>query len=306
MANYLTNISQKNSFDLIHLDHNTALQYLNFIYRRQATVVYDEADINSLAMYRLAKFPRKNFFMRFFMLYDALKNYFYEKRLVKSVNYIFTVSNHDKKILLKRGAQPDRIFTLPISFKTNNLFTPFQKQPTILIVGLMSWSPNKMGILWFVNQVYPIIKQKLPKIKLLIVGAQPEKEILALQKDPTITVTGEVPSIKPFYQQANLMVAPILFGSGIRVKILHSLAAGVPVVSTPIGAEGIKPTQNNGIVISKTKPSLMAKKIIQIIQQPKLAQQLSLKGISFIKTYYSNSSAQKILKKVQPKQSRPL
>jgi len=296
-ADYLNKISQKQQFDIIYLDHNTSCQYLSFINQsKNSKVIYDEHNINSLAMLRLAKFPRKNFFMRGFMLYDALKNYYFERKIVQQVDYIYSISSPDRQKLIKRGANPKTTKVLPVPFKTKPQFKYSNSKPTILIVGLMSWAPNKMGIIWFCQSVYPLIKQALPKIKLILVGPRPEKVILTIaRRDPSITVTNEVKSIKPYYKQANLLAAPIPFGSGIRIKILHALAAGMPVVSNPIGAEGINPKNKNGILVTPYHSKKFAQAIIKVIKQKSLANQLSHQGIQTINQHYSSNQALKIL-----------
>lgn len=296
LANYLKKLTTKKSFDCIYFDHNTSIQYLPFINKKSKSItIYDEHNLNSLAMLRMAKVPRKNFIMCFFLLLDSLKNFFYEKWLVKQIDFIFAISNHDRKLLIKRGANRKTTHTLPVPFTTKSKFKYQSISPTIIIVGLMSWAPNKIGIFWFIKHIYPIIKKSIPNLKLLLIGAKPDINILKLQKDTSIQVTGEVSSLKPYYRQANLLVAPILQGSGIRIKILHALAAGIPIVSTQIGAEGIQPKINNGILTTSNRPQIMAQKIIKVIKTKKISNQLSSQGVNFINQNYSPKNTKKIL-----------
>jgi glycosyltransferase involved in cell wall biosynthesis len=256
-------------------------------------VIYDEQNIDSVAMFRNALEKQQTPLIRAFSLLDAYKNYLYEKKIVRSVDGIFSISDHDRLLLLQRGASSDTTCTLPVPMIPKKIYR-FPKQPTIIIVGLLSWAPNKFGILWFYDQVYPIIKSRLPDTTLLLVGLRPGKELLNLARDPSVIVTGEVPSITPYYQQASVLVAPILAGGGIRIKILHALAAGVPVVSTKMGAEGIKAINGKHFFIANTEKKLAAQ-IIKVLTDKKVAQTLSFNGLQFIGKYYNEKKAEKIL-----------
>jgi|GEM_PF-5410984 polysaccharide biosynthesis protein PslH len=299
MAQYLSNLTQKIRFDQFHLDHNTSIQYLpNLNNSSQNSVFYHEHNINSIAMLRMFRYSRRHPISRLFILLDALKNYFYEKRIVKEVPKILAISPTDRQLLIKRGALKKSTQVLPTPFTPKPLFKYSTSSPTIIIIGLMSWAPNKIGTLWFGNYVYPIIKQSIPNCKLFIIGPNPCRNIFNLeQTDPSITVTDKVDSLDPYYQKANLLVAPIPFGSGIRIKILHALASGVPIVSTPIGAEGINPRKKNGVIIAPYQTQPFAKAVIKLMSNKKNSLKLSQQGLNLIKNYYSENQSSKILLK---------
>ena len=294
MAALVGELSTAEKYDVIYLEQNTSFQYLEHCHTQSNTkVIYDEQNIDSVAMFRNALEKQQTPLIRAFSLLDAYKNYLYEKKIVRSVDGIFSISDHDRLLLLQRGASSDTTRTLPVPMIPKKIYR-FPKQPTIIIVGLLSWAPNKFGILWFYDQVYPIIKSRLPGTTLLLVGLRPGKELLNLARDPSVIVTGEVPSITPYYQQASVLVAPILAGGGIRIKILHALAAGVPVVSTKMGAEGIKAINGKHFFIANTEKKLAAQ-IIKVLTDKKVAQTLSFNGLQFIGKYYNEKKAEKIL-----------
>jgi glycosyltransferase involved in cell wall biosynthesis len=112
-------------------------------------------------------------------------------------------------------------------------------KPTILFVGSMDYHANADAVTWFSRVAWPEIARNNPDLHFVIVGREPTPEVRALGSD-RIHVTGTVDDVRPFYASAVAVVVPLRSGSGTRVKILEAMAAGVPVVSTRLGAEGIE------------------------------------------------------------------
>jgi polysaccharide biosynthesis protein PslH len=122
----------------------------------------------------------------------------------------------------------------------------------ILFVGLMAYHANIDAALWFAREIWPRLRQQLPGRILTIVGAKPVEAVLALRSEPGIEVTGTVPEVKPFYAEAFAAIAPLRTGAGTRLKILEAMAAGVPVISTPLGAEGLEVSPGRDILLAET------------------------------------------------------
>jgi len=112
-------------------------------------------------------------------------------------------------------------------------------KPTILFIGSMDYHANIDAATWFSRQVWPAIARAHPELVFTIVGRNPSPEVRGLASD-RIRVTGTVDDIRPFLASAAVVIVPIRYGSGTRYKILEAMAAGVPVVSTRLGAEGIE------------------------------------------------------------------
>ncbi len=112
--------------------------------------------------------------------------------------------------------------------------------PRILFVGAFDRAENQQAALWLMDSIWPKILQKLPEAHLDIVGAKPSTEMLqAGRKSPNVTITGYVDTLDPYYQSASVTVVPLLRGAGVKFKTITAMLWAVPVVSTPIGAEGI-------------------------------------------------------------------
>ena len=108
-----------------------------------------------------------------------------------------------------------------------------------LFVGNLSFPPNAHGLHAFVETAWPIVLQAVPEATLAVVGFNPSAKTVAFGHQPSITVHANVPDVRPFYEACDVVVVPILFGGGTRVKIVEAMAYGRPVVSTTLGAEGL-------------------------------------------------------------------
>ena len=115
-------------------------------------------------------------------------------------------------------------------------------QQDVLHLGTMFWLPNMEGVMWFAREVWPRIQAQVKDATFTIAGKNPPQEIrqLVQNREQGIRVTGYVPDPRPLAEQASAFIVPIFSGSGMRVKILDAWRWGLPVVSTSIGAEGIR------------------------------------------------------------------
>jgi glycosyltransferase involved in cell wall biosynthesis len=110
--------------------------------------------------------------------------------------------------------------------------------PVILFQGSMRYGPNTDGAVWFVTDIAPLIRRRLPEVRVRLVG-DPDGVVTGLDHRPEVTVVGHVPSMDVELAGSDLVVAPLRYASGTRLKILEALAHRIPVVSTTVGAEGL-------------------------------------------------------------------
>ena len=113
------------------------------------------------------------------------------------------------------------------------------RHPAIVFTGKMSFRPNVDAMLWFYEQVWPRVRKARPEAVLYVVGKEPHARLGVLATDPSVVVTGYVRDVLPYFGGADVYVVPLRIGGGTRLKVLEAMAAGLPVVSTTMGAEGI-------------------------------------------------------------------
>ena len=126
-------------------------------------------------------------------------------------------------------------------------------EPSLIFCGSLDYAPNKNGLLWFYETIWPKLKTTIKGITLTVIGRNGHDNAYApLKIDPQINFIGEVKDVAPYYQKNNIAIVPLLKGSGTRLKILEAMSFGLPVISTSIGAEGINYTLNKNIIIANT------------------------------------------------------
>jgi len=157
----------------------------------------------------------------------------------------------------------------------------------ITFIGSMDWFPNEDAVLYFLESIWPKIKDEHPSAELYIVGRNPSLKIQRLTRQSRITVTGFVNSVQPYLQETAVFVVPLRIGSGMRIKILEALSQGIPTVTTSIGMEGIEAVNGRDLIVADNSDSF-AQSVIQILKEPGISTQLSQNGIKLVREKYSN------------------
>jgi glycosyltransferase involved in cell wall biosynthesis len=113
-------------------------------------------------------------------------------------------------------------------------------KPVILFVAGFAHPPNQEAVLWFVDHVLPLVHERAPSAKLAIVGSNPAPRVLALAGDD-ISVAANVSDVelREFYRTSRVAVVPLRYGAGVKLKVVEALREGLPLVTTPVGAQGL-------------------------------------------------------------------
>ena len=159
-------------------------------------------------------------------------------------------------------------------------------RPTILFIGTMSYEPNQDATKFFVKTIFPLIRAELPNANFLIVGHEPTKEIQALNSVDGVTVTGSVPSVENYLRQAAVVVVPIRYGGGTRIKILEAMAHRKAIVSTTVGAEGID-AQNGKHLLLADEPAAFAQACLLCLRDTAVREQIEDEGYSLVRRHYT-------------------
>ena len=106
----------------------------------------------------------------------------------------------------------------------------------LVFVGIMEYYPNVEAAIWFTRRIWPRIRERFPDWQLTLVGAKPTAAVLELRNEPKVEVTGTVPDVRPYYQDAVASIVPLHTGGGTRLKILEAMASGVPVLWAKVSA----------------------------------------------------------------------
>jgi glycosyltransferase involved in cell wall biosynthesis len=155
----------------------------------------------------------------------------------------------------------------------------------IVFVGHYPHYPNEDAALWFCGEVLPILRQRRPEVRVLLVGSQPTERVRALA-GPDVEVTGTVPDVRPYLERAAVFVAPLRLGFGVKGKVLEAFSAGAPVVATSTVAEGFPEAREGEHWLRADAPADFAREILRLIDDPELSARLARSARALVEDSY--------------------
>lgn len=205
-----------------------------------------------------------------------------EAAILREWDRVYVCSERDRQALADRypsGRQQPRaeIVILP---NTLPMQGPFPLPPSdepfgLLFVGTLGYLPNADGINWFCREVVPLLRTAAARpFRLEIVGIGAGSEVLALHAPPEIIVVGAVDDLRPHYQAASAVIAPLRGGGGTRIKILEAFSYRRPVISTTIGMEGIEARHETHALLAD-EPAALATACARLMSDPGLCARLT-------------------------------
>ncbi len=212
------------------------------------------------------------------------------KRYYQQLNWAracFVVSEKDR-VYVNQNHINKETFVIPNVFEVNGRTAGSfgeARNPEILFCGMMSYPPNREAVNYFANDIFPKIREQIPNAHFTIVGKNMPEETKQLSAKPGITVAGYVPSMEPYYQEAALVVVPLLNGGGTRIKILEAFSYERAVVSTSVGAEGLDVANGENIVIADD-PNDFAEECIELLVNASKRKFIALNGYQLVKEKY--------------------
>ena len=224
---------------------------------------------------------------RLYFADQARRMFEWERSVCRAVSHVVAVSEQDERIMHERFGIRNT------SSVATGVDLDFFEKPAasgcthdLVFVGSMDWMPNIDGIHWFLNEVLPIIRARKPGCRLAVVGRNPPPAITSQAQDGHITITGTVADVRPYLWQSAVSIVPLHVGGGTRLKIFEAMAAGTPVVSTTIGAEGLPIHHGQTIRIADTAPSFAAE-CLDLLEHPEQRATLAENALELIRTRFS-------------------
>ena len=284
--NKLIEILNNNKYDIVQLEMIYMAPYIETIREHSdATIVLRAHNVEHLIWDRIAKktkFPLKRWYLNH--LVRTLRKY--EMDVINKVDGIAAITYRDAAFFRGETAVP--VIDIPFGVNPDEFNPAYEVKdnPTLYHIGSMNWMPNEEGIRWFLNNVWDKVAKRNPDLQLNLAGRNMPKWLLRLKKR-NVNIVGEVPDAKEFVKNNDIAVVPLLSGSGIRIKIIESMAMGKTVVTTMVGAEGIQYSEYENIIIADS-PSKMVEVICKIVKEPKEAQRIGCNARRLVEDIYDN------------------
>lgn len=161
-----------------------------------------------------------------------------ERQILNRADAVIVLSEKDA-LLLPPGKAEIHVVTPPLAIDAGSVNRSLMVPGEILFVGFIARWENEEGLLWFLAHAWPLIKARIPHARFRIVGLGIRDDLRKAAHNAGVELLGFVPELKPLYDQASVVVVPLRLGAGVKFKVVEAILAGVPVVTTPVGAEGI-------------------------------------------------------------------
>lgn len=284
MENLIKKVTSSFKPDIIHYDTIGLAEYWKPSF--DGPQILNHHNIESAMMFRRYE-NEKNVFKRLYFYQEAKKIEQYEKKHCGLFHANLTVSEDDG-VILKRLLPEIKTEVISNGVDTA-YFCPTKakiQKISLIFGGGMGWYPNRDAMLWFADEIWPLIKKEYPDIKMTVIGKKPPDKLIKLSKDDSnLIVTGYVDDVRPYFEEALIYVCPIRDGGGTRLKILDALSMGKPIVATTIAVEGIKVIPNKHVLIADT-PEQFVVQIVKLIEDKDLRERLSVEGRKLVEENY--------------------
>ncbi len=271
----LSTLLQQESFDVIQLEGPYPGQYLDVIRKESKAIVSLRAhNVEHLIWKRKAlheRSPLNSWYMK--NLARRLKAY--ELDVAHRSDRLIPISEYDLTYFREQGIQRPSL-TIPAGLILANYpLTELPDAPTIFFIGALDWMPNQEGLNWFIQKVFHKLLTAIPELRFHVAGRNAPPSFERRLNHPNIVYHGEVSDALSFMQSYRLMVAPLLTGSGIRIKILEGMALGRPVVTTSTGIEGI-PARIQEDVVVEDNPYEFSNHVVRLLKDQKESNRMRL------------------------------
>jgi polysaccharide biosynthesis protein PslH len=266
MRNAIEKVVNRINIDIAHLDMLPLAEYSTHL--KDIPIILTNHNVESLRLKRRAE-VETNLIFRYLLNLQAKKLLKYERNVISNTAHCIVVSEEDKNYL--KEFNPDcHFYVIPNGvdtsyYKPNDIHK--SSDTHILWIGSMADPYNRYGILYFIKEIFDSIISTLPNVLWTVVGKQPPNELIELQKQypENIRLIGYVDDVRTYYTEADVLVIPLLSGSGTKLKVIEGLGMGMPIVTTPIGAEGINVVSGHDLIVSNT-PGEFANSVIGLLK----------------------------------------
>lgn len=251
VSSKLIEILSSGNYDVVQIETLFMSPYVPLIRKHSRAKIFLRAhNIEHLIWQRLSESTR-NPFKKYFLVHLSRTLALYEKHILDDFDGIIPITQKDADFFRNLTQTPVFPVSFGIEMRALETVVASDVEHALFHIGSMNWIPNEEGIRWFLDDVWPELHRKLPRLKLYLAGREMPDWLRHLSL-PNVVVMGEVDNAHQFISSKSISIAPLLSGSGIRIKIIESMALGKAVVATSVGAEGINYTDGKDLLIADT------------------------------------------------------
>ncbi|MCF8143850.1 MAG: glycosyltransferase [Deltaproteobacteria bacterium] len=271
-------------------DHTEALLPLFKAYCPQARLLYETIDLHFMREARQAEVERNSELLRLSKWRKAQ-----ELRIAAAADCTIVVSEQERQVLCQEN--PDLyVEVIPVIGEIYGCQASYDQRADLVFIGGYEHRPNVDAVIYFVEEILPLIVGCLPKIRFLLVGSHPPKEILDLACKHVI-IQGFVPDITELMNRVRVSVNPLRFGAGVKGKMITSMSYGVPCVGTSVAVEGMEVVPGVQALVADD-PRAFADEVIRLYTDRQLWEKVSAEGLAFVSKRFSMDVAEEAFKRI--------
>lgn len=285
MANLIRRETERMPFDIVQIEFTFMGQYASYV--RSGKTVLRAHDLAFRPSYRKAKAAGGGL-TKWISIIEWCRWARYEPAIARRQDHVFLVTEQDRVLLARLSGGKNASYAA-MGLDVPETVPPYEDRDrdVLLFVGSLGHEPNVEAALWLCRDIFPLVQSECPEARLRIIGrGAPPMLRTAAAANPSIEMMGFVEDLDRLLRSASLFVAPILSGGGIKTKIVHAMSYGLPVVTTPVGAEGIEDVSSSGLQIGRTAAEL-AGGIIELLRDRPKAASCALRGRELVLRHYT-------------------
>ncbi len=265
--------------DLIYCQLIRAAEYVRDI--QSIPKIIDYVDVISKGLERRIK--RTNIFWKLILTIEHKRALKYEKVVFDDFDERIIITTEDQGLL--KFEEKEKVKIIPNGIDSDYYKPiPFERKYDLFFSGNLRYPPNVDASIFIVDEILPLLKLKIPNLKVLIAGAAPNSKILSLQSE-TVDIKGWVDDVREYYKQAKIFLAPMQIGTGLQNKLLQAMAMKIPCITSELTRKGIVASTENVMLVADT-PKEYADLIIKLLNDQKYADEIAELGYKFVKANY--------------------
>ena len=207
---------------------------------------------------------------------------------------IVTTVNPEEAEMIREAVPGKEVMVIhhPID-RITHMTTPFNERRDLLFVG-SSHAPNTDAVIFFAGEILPLLKKEIPDIKLYVVGGNPDRKLKEIES-PNIILTGFVKDLLPYFEKCRVYCAPLRYGAGVKGKVIEAMSFGLPIVTTPVGAEGLGVSNDDHMLVADNAEGL-ADCVMKLYNDALLWDRISGQSKIYVEQYFSQEAYREKIK----------
>ncbi|NJD23521.1 MAG: glycosyltransferase [Melioribacter sp.] len=265
--------------DLIYCQLIRSAEYVRNI--QSIPKIIDYVDVISKGLER--RIRRTNIFWKLILTIEHKRALKYEKIVFDDFDERIIITTEDQDQL--KFEEKGKVKIIPNGIDSDYYKPiPFERKYDLFFSGNLRYPPNVDASIFIVEEILPLLKLKVPNIKVLIAGAAPNSKILSLQSK-TVVIKGWVEDIREYYKQAKIFLAPMQIGTGLQNKLLQAMTMKIPCVTSELTKKGIVSSGENIMLVANT-PQEYVDQILKLLSDQKYADEIAELGFKYAKTHF--------------------